>query len=461
MNKDECIFSKSLNEECGVFGVYNNKNASELAYYGLHSLQHRGQEACGIVSSDTNKLYRYKGEGLVHKVFGADIMKSLVGTHAIGHVRYSTTGGGGIENVQPYLFHHSNGDFSLAHNGNIVNSKELKRELELKGSLFQSSSDTEILAHLLMEQGSEITLDSIKYAVSRLEGAFAFLILTSDKMYIIRDKNGLRPVSISTFNDSYIVSSETCAFDVVGSTYLRDVKPAEIVTITKEDIQSDFYTCDTKLKICAMEYIYFSRPDSSIHDLNVHTSRKEAGKVLYQESHVEADIVIGVPDSSISAAIGYSEASGIPYEIGLVKSKYIGRTFIQPSQELRDRGVRMKLSAVSSIVKDKRVILLDDSIVRGTTMKRIISMLKKAGATEVHVRIASPPIKHPCFYGVDTSTYEELIGARHTIQEIQEIIKADSLYYISEKGLCKSCTDQVCLACFNKDYPTELFSNLK
>lgn len=454
---------KGLHEECGVFGVYNVSNASQAIYFGLHSLQHRGQEGCGIVVLDDEKnLKRVKGEGLVNEVFTTGKLASMPGNTGIGHVRYATTGGGGIENVQPFLFRHHSGDFALAHNGNLVNSKELKRWLEDKGSIFQSTSDSEILAHLLIKEHPESNrMEVIKEALSLVEGSFAFLILTKDRLYACRDKYGLRPLCIGKLNDGYVVASETCALDIVGATYLRDVNPGEVISIGKDGIISTDYSKWKRNYMCAMEYIYFSRPDSDIANINVHAFRKDSGKELYKEAPVEADIVIGVPDSSLSAAIGYAEESKIPYEMGLVKNKYVGRSFIQPNQEMRDRVVRMKLSPVKSIINGKRVVLIDDSIVRGTTSKRIIKLLRDAGAKEIHVRIASPQIISPCFYGVDISTYEELISAHHTIEEVREKIGADSLAFLSIDALYKAAKrNQLCTACFSAKYPTELYSSI-
>lgn len=457
------IFDKNLHEECGVFGVYANHNASDLVYYGLHSLQHRGQEACGIISNDSENFYIQKGLGLVTEVFNEQNVAKLKGLNAIGHVRYSTAGGGGLENVQPMYFRHHTGNFALAHNGNIVNSNELKKYLEDSGSIFQSTSDSEILAHLIKKEKRDSNrVLAIANALNMLEGAFAFLILTNDKLYCCRDKYGLRPLSIAKLNGGYVVSSETCAFEVVGATYIRDIEPGEIIIIDKDGLHSYFFSQYQRHKMCAMEYIYFARPDSDIEGCNVHTFRKESGKLLYKQHPIKADIVIGVPDSSLSAAIGFAEASGIPYEMGLVKNKYIGRTFIQPSQELRERGVKMKLSAVTSIIKGKKVVLIDDSIVRGTTSKRIVKMLKEAGALEVHVYIASPPITSPCFYGVDISTYDELISAHKTIDEVKEIIGADSLVFLDENKLYEAAKrSELCTACFCGKYPTALYQSYK
>ena len=455
-----------LHEECGVFGVWGVPNAVEVTYYGLHSLQHRGQEGCGIVTvNEEEQLRRVKGLGLVTEVFNNDNLSTLKGDMAIGHVRYSTAGGGGIENVQPFMFRHNSGDFALAHNGNLVNSDQLRRYLEDRGSLFQSTSDSEILAHLIKKNPNERKMPRIypiMEALNMIEGAFAFVVMTQRRIYACRDKYGLRPLSLGKLGDGYVVSSETCAFSTIGAEFIRDIEPGEIVTIDHHGIRSRRYSEYQRHAMCAMEYIYFARPDSDIESMNVHTFRKESGKLLFKESPADADIVVGVPDSSLSAAMGYAEASGLPYEMGLIKNKYIGRTFIQPSQEMRDKGVKMKLSPVMSIVSGKRVVLIDDSIVRGTTSLRIVRMLREAGATEVHVRIASPMIKFPCFYGVDISTYDELLCARRTLEEARQKIEADSLAFLSESALYEAGKrSDLCLACFSGVYPTALYSSLE
>ncbi len=455
-----------IHEECGVFGIYGIPDAANLVYYGLHALQHRGQEGCGIVAcGDDSCLRRVKGQGLVTEVFNEDKIKSLPGSMAIGHVRYSTTGASTIENVQPFLFHHNTGDFALAHNGNLVNSQQLRQYLEDRGSLFQSSSDSEILAHLIRKDTQDRKkprIFAIKDALNMIEGAFAFLIMTQHRIYACRDKHGLRPLSIGRLGEGYVISSETCAFDVIGAEFIRDVEPGEIVTIDHQGIRSNRYSDFRHHFMCAMEYIYFSRPDSDIECCNVHNFRKYTGKLLFEEAPADADIVVGVPDSSLSAAMGYAEAAGLPYEMGLIKNKYIGRTFIQPSQEMREKGVKMKISAVKTIVNGKRVVLIDDSLVRGTTSKRIVKMLREAGAREVHLRIASPPITRPCFYGVDISTYDELICAHKSLEEVRNILNVDSLAFLSEKALFEAGhRSELCLACFNGNYPTYLYQSIE
>ena len=460
----ELVQDRELHEECGVFGIFGVPDAASLTYYGLHALQHRGQEGAGIVAVDNGTFRRIKGNGLVTEVFNEEKLATLRGDMAIGHVRFRAVTGGGIENVQPFLFRHNSGDFAMAHNGNIVNSKLLRDYLENKGSLFQSSSDSEILAHLIKKETrfrDRPRIFAIIDALNMLEGAFAFLIMTANRIYACRDKYGLRPLSIGRLGDGWVVSSETCAFDVLGAEFVRDVAPGEIVTIDHQGLRSRDYSMYKRCEMCAMEYIYFARPDSDIEGCNVHAYRKESGRLLFQEAPAEADIVVGVPDSSLSAAMGYAEASGLPYEMGLIKNKYIGRTFIQPTQELREKGVRMKLSAVRTIVRGKRVVLVDDSIVRGTTSRRIVTMLKEAGATEVHVRIASPPMTNPCFYGVDTSTYDELISARKNVEGVREEIGADSLSFLSPEALLKAGNrKELCMACFTGHYPTALYQPL-
>ena len=460
MNSEE----KILHEECGVFGVYGSSDAANLCYYGLHALQHRGQEGCGIVSANSDGQLKYvKGPGLVNTVFNEEKLSRLEGNIAVGQVLYTNAGGGEVtENIQPIVFHHRTGDFAISYNGKLVNADRLRKYLEDKGSLFLTSSDCELLANLIKKDAAQAHVDrihSIMEALNMVEGAFAFLIMTGKRIYACRDKHGLKPLSLGRLKDgSWVVASETCAFEVVGAEYIRDVEPGEIISIDHHGIRSNHFSSFKHHNMCSMEYIYFARPDSDIDGCNVHAFRKVSGKLLHKEAPADADIVIGVPDSSLSAAIGYAEASGIPYEMGLVKSKYVARTFIQPSQSMREKGVRMKLSAVRSIVGGKRVVMVDDSIVRGTTSKRIVRLLKEAGATEVHVRIASPAMRFPCYYGVDTSTYEELISAQKSVEEVREYIEADSLAFLSTEALMLSgerC--EMCMACFDGKYPTDLY----
>ena len=392
---------KGLNEECGVFGVFGADHASQLTYMGLHALQHRGQEGAGIVTSNHERLFQHRDRGLLSKVFADPAELDLLqGDRAIGHVRYGTAGRNSVENVQPFLFRFHDGDTALAHNGNLVNSVSLKRELEDEGAVFQSDSDTEILIHLIRRYIKEDGfIPALKKSLNRVKGGFAFLLLQKDRLIAALDPNGFRPLCIGQMdNGAYVITSETCALDIVGAKFVRDVQPGELLIIDKDGLHEDRYTEDTQLAVCSMEYIYFARPDSIIHGVTVHTARKRMGKLLAQEHPIDGDIVIGVPNSSLSAASGYAEEIGLPYEMGLVKSQYVARTFIQPTQELRERSVQMKLAAVRGVVEGKRVIVVDDSIVRGTTSKQLVQMLRRAGAKEVHMVIASPPFKFPCFY---------------------------------------------------------------
>ncbi|WP_026023018.1 amidophosphoribosyltransferase [Paenisporosarcina sp. TG20] len=455
---------RGLNEECGIFGIWGDSNAAQITYYGLHALQHRGQEGAGIVVSDGGALQAVKGEGLVNEVFTEGKLDHLQGNGAIGHVRYATAGGRGIENVQPLLFRSSTGSLAIAHNGNLVNATSLKRHLERQGSIFQSSSDTEVLAHLIKKSGYATFEQRAKNALSLLKGAFAVVMMTEDEMTIALDPNGLRPLSIGKLGDAWVVASETCAFDIIGAEYIRSVEPGEFLIINDEGMRAERFAPPAKRAICTMEYVYFSRPDSDIDGINIHMARKRLGKELASEVEIEADVVTGVPDSSISAAIGFSEATGIPYELGLIKNRYVGRTFIQPSQDLRERGVKMKLSPVRQVVNGKRVVMVDDSIVRGTTSRRIVTLLKEAGATEVHVVISSPPIKNPCFYGIDISSSEELIASKNSVEEMRVLIGADSLTFLSVEGTVRAIgrTEEGpeaghCLACFTNSYPTDIY----
>lgn len=456
---------KGLNEECGVFGVWGHQDAAQITYYGLHSLQHRGQEGTGIVVTDGEALNIHKGLGLVTEVFSHGELETLSGKASIGHVRYSTAGGGGLANTQPLLFNSQTGSLALAHNGNLVNADQLKAELEAQGSIFQSTSDTEVFAHLIRRSGDLPIEQRLVTALKRVEGAFAFMMMTENQLMVALDPHGMRPLSIGRIGEAYVFASETCAFDVVGATYEREVEPGELIIIDDNGLRSLRFADEIHRTICSMEYVYFARPDSNVDKINVHRARKSLGKQLAIESPVEADVITGVPDSSISAAIGFAEQTGIPYELGLIKNRYVGRTFIQPSQELREQGVKMKLSAVRGVVEGKRVVMIDDSIVRGTTSRRIVNLLREAGAKEVHVRISSPPISNPCFYGIDTSSTSELIAAKKTVEQIRAEIGADSLAYLSVEGLLtgigrnsNQLNNGQCLACFTGEYPTDLYN---
>ncbi|MFC7393494.1 amidophosphoribosyltransferase [Scopulibacillus cellulosilyticus] len=455
---------RGLKEECGVFAIWGHEQAAQLTYYGLHSLQHRGQEGAGIAVTDGQMVHDHKGLGLVNDVFTPEQLEQLKGYAAIGHVRYSTQGGKDYVNVQPLVFRSQTDTLSLAHNGNLVNAHALKSQLEAQGSIFQTTSDTEVLAHLIKRGGPLSFVNNVKYALSMIKGAYAFVILHENQLLAALDPNGLRPLSLGRLGEAWVLASETCAFDLIGATYVRDVEPGELIIIDETGMRSERFSSSVQRAICSMEYIYFSRPDSNLEGINVHAARKNLGIQLAKEAPVDADVVTGVPDSSISAAIGYAEESGIPYELGLIKNRYVGRTFIQPSQELREQGVKMKLSPVRGIVEGKKVVMIDDSIVRGTTSRRIVRMLKEAGAEEVHVRISSPPIAHPCFYGIDISSKDELIAANHSVEEMRELIEADSLTFLSVEGMVKAIGRDSsmnhcgqCLACFTGKYPTEIY----
>lgn len=455
-----------INEECGIFGVFGSNDAQYLTYFGLHSLQHRGQEGAGIVSNNEGMLRGHRDLGLLSQVFDdPENLNSLSGNSAIGHVRYSTAGENKIENVQPLLFDFTDEQIALAHNGNLTNATTLKSQLEMLGDIFKSSSDSEILMHLIRHSSKKDFEDKLKDALKQIKGGFAYILLTADKLFIALDSNGFRPLSIGKLsNGGYVVASETCALNAVEAEFVRDVKPGELITISKKGMKIDNWTKDVNLAICSMEYIYFARPDSNILGVNVHLARKRMGMNLANEKPVDADIVIGVPNSSLSAVNGYVEASGIPYEMGLIKNQYMGREFIQPNQELREKSVRQKLAAVKSVVDGKRVVLVDDSIVRGTTCAYIVHLLKKAGATEVHLRVASPPFKYPSFYGIDIQNSRELLAAHKTNEEMREQFGADSLEFLSEQGLVSAIGLKnnltyggLDLSYFNGDYPTPLF----
>lgn len=459
----EGLFDK-LKEECGVFGVYRHPEAASLSYYGLHALQHRGEESAGMCVSDGNEFHYHRGMGLVKEVFTKDLMATLTGDISIGHVRYSTSGDSKLTNAQPLVFKYRDGDLAVATNGNIVNAPEIRKELEQSGSIFQTTSDTEVIAHLIARSSKDL-VEAAKDAFRRIVGGYAFLIMTNDRLLVASDPHGLRPLTMGKLGDAYIFASETCALETIGAELIRDIEPGEMLILDENGLHEDRFEEQTHRKaLCAMEYIYFARPDSDMNGSNQHAARKRMGSRMALESFVDADVVTGVPDSSISAAIGYAEQTGIPYELGMIKNKYTGRTFIQPSQELREQGVKMKLSAVRRVVEGKRVVMIDDSIVRGTTSRRIVNMLRDAGATEVHVRITSPPFKNPCFYGIDTPNRDELIASSRSVEEICREINADSLSFLSPEGLIASIQGNhqdeykggLCLACFDNDYPTTL-----
>ena len=428
---------EDIHEECGIFGVWGHPDAARLTYFGLHALQHRGQEGAGIVSNDDGHLIGHRGLGLLTQVFSDEHeIERLKGDKAIGHVRYATSGSGSVDNIQPFLFRFHDGDVALGHNGNLTNCVSLRRRLEDEGAIFHSNSDTEVLMHLIRRSNAPTFMDKLKEALNKVHGGFAYLLMTEHAMIGALDPNGFRPLSLGRMkNGAYVLASETCALDIVGAEFVRDIGPGEIIVVDDDGYHMDRYTTNTQLAICSMEYIYFARPDSNIYGVNVHSARKRMGAILAKESPAPADMVIAVPNSSLSAASGFSETSGLPNEMGLIKNQYVARTFIQPTQEL---GVRMKLSAVRGVVKGKSVAVIDDSIVRGTTSRRIVQLLREAGAREVHMRISSPPLKYPCFYGIDIQTTKELIAAKKSVEEIREYIGADSLAFLSLDGLVEA-----------------------
>jgi amidophosphoribosyltransferase len=467
------VLTKSWKDECGVFGIWNHAEAARLAYLGLYAMQHRGQESAGIVALEQTpegaQHNIYKALGLVSDIFNEENLSKLKGQSSIGHVRYSTTGGNKIFNAQPLTSDLLSGPLALAHNGNIVNSSILKEALQREGAIFQATNDTEVLLHLLARNPSNDLVFALKESLKNLVGAFSFVILSHNKLLAVRDPLGFRPLVLGQIKNnekiSYVVASETCAFDLIGAQYVREIAPGEILEISSEGLASQYFASEEasegvrKTAQCVFEHVYFARPDSVVFGRSVYGSRKKFGEQLALESPVDADVVIPVPDSGVPSAIGFSQKSGIPFEFGIIRNHYIGRTFIQPAQSIRDIGVKIKLNPQPDVLKGKRVVVIDDSLVRGTTSQKIISLIRQAGATEVHLRVASPPTTGPCFYGVDTPQKSELIASQNSIEDIRKYIGADSLAYLSESGMwsaLKSGPESFCAACFNGDYPTSL-----
>ncbi|ARJ52028.1 amidophosphoribosyltransferase [Staphylococcus lutrae] len=453
---------RGLNEECGIFGIWNHPHAAYLTYMALHSLQHRGQEGAGIVCSNGKQLFGARGMGLLTEAISEEQLHSLQSyPNAIGHVRYATTGASEISNVQPFLFKHSKGDLGLAHNGNLTNAHQIRLAIEAMGGIFQTTSDSEVLAHLLIKGKSSQIKTNQKAALNQVKGAFSCVILNENQLTVTRDQCGVRPLMLGKVDGAYCVASETCAFTAIGAEYIRDIEPGELITFSNDnDVDYDMYSHDIDHRMCAMEYIYFARPDSEFNKHSIYNVRKALGRKLAEEMGVDADIVIGVPDSSLQAAKGFSEQTGIPNEQGLLKNRYIGRTFITPDQSVRERQVRMKHAPIRDVIEGKRVVVIDDSIVRGTTSKYIVKALKMAGAKEVHMGISSPPLKDPCYYGIDVSTHAELMAAQHSVDEIRQMIGADSLTYLSVEGMHEVFrahgSKGECNACFTGQYPIEI-----
>src|ERR1700723_768155 len=466
------LTSDKFRDECGVVAIHAHPEAEKLAYLGLHALQHREQESAGIVTSDGERLRQHKSMGLVADIFTNPVLASLRGILAIGHTRYSTAGDSALLNAQPIMVQSNKGTIAIAHNGNLVNAASIRARLEGQGSIFQTNSDTEVLVHLIALSREETLPDAIADGLRRVDGAFSLVMISRDRIFAARDPRGFRPLAMgripaltSDKKDTIVFASETCAFDLLGATYLRDVKPGELVIVGPEGIRCLFYSPSPTQSSCILEHVYFSRPDSLVFGRSVDQSRDAMGRQLAREAPVDADVVVPVPDSGNTAAIGYAAESGIPVRLGLIRNHYIGRTFIEPQQSVRDFGVKLKLNAVHGLLEGKRVILVDDSIVRGTTSRKIVRMIRNAGAKEVHMRISCPPTISPCFYGVDTPSKKDLIAANKTVEEICEFIEADSLAYLSLVGLTHSCTKgepaaglspgSFCTACYTGDYPTQ------
>jgi amidophosphoribosyltransferase len=453
-------------EECGVVGVHGHSEASKLVYLGLHALQHRGQESAGIASSDFNTLYNIKAMGLVADIFTEDVLGRLPGSLAIGHTRYSTTGDSALLNAQPIRVECNKGMIAVAHNGNLVNARAVRQQLEKNGAIFQTTSDTEVVVHLIAQSREQTLVEALADALRRLEGAFSLVLLTRDRIFAARDPQGFRPLSMAFLQNpanhserSVVFASETCAFDLIGAKYERDVRPGELVVAGAEGVHSRFYAPERKQSSCIFEHVYFSRPDSVIFGRSVQESREALGRQLAREAPVAADIVVPVPDSGVTAALGFAAESGIPFRFGLIRNHYVGRTFIEPEQRVRDFGVKLKLNPVRHLLAGNRVVLIDDSIVRGTTSRKIVRMVRDAGAKEVHMRVSCPPTISPCFYGVDTPLKKDLIAANKTVHEIAEFIGADSLSYLSLEGMKKACGENekttYCTACYTGKYPTD------
>ncbi|HYR43761.1 MAG TPA: amidophosphoribosyltransferase [Terriglobia bacterium] len=443
---------------CGIFGIANHAEASQMTYLGLYALQHRGQESTGISSSDGHQVYTHKSMGYVADVFSEEVISKLKGWNAIGHTRYSTAGDSNEGNAQPIVVKCTHGTVALVHNGNLINALSLREGLEQQGAIFQSTSDSEVILHLLARSEADTLLDALAETIAQVQGAFSLLLLTEDALIGVRDANGFRPLNLGAVNGSYVLASETCAFDLIGATYVREVEPGEIVFIRGGELKSVKALSAPRLSKCIFEHVYFSRPDSIVFGRAVQTSRDLMGRILAEESPVDADLVVPIPDSGVTAAIGYSQQSGIPFAFGLIRNHYVGRTFIEPKTRIRNLGVKVKLNPVKDLLAGKRVVLIDDSIVRGTTSRKIVKMVRAAGAKEVHMRISCPPTISPCFYGIDTPTKKELIASSHTVDEICKYIEADSLGYLSLPGLIRAVGgngNEFCTACYTSQYPID------
>ena len=447
-------------DECGVFGVLDHVEAANLTYLGLYALQHRGQESTGIVSTDGTNFNNHRGMGLVSDVYQKEDIAKLEGRNAIGHVRYSTAGDLGLRNCQPFMYQYAHGGIAMCHNGNIVNAEALRKGLEKDGSIFQSTSDTEVIIHLLAKSDASSTRERLTDAVRQLEGGFSVLLMTETRLFGVRDLNGIRPLVLGKLDGSWVMASETCAFDLVGADFVRDVEAGELVVVDPDGTLRSYFPFENPaIKFCVFEYVYFARPDSTLEGINVYQARHNIGVELAKESYVDADMVIPVPDSGVPPAMGFALEAGIPFQMGLIRNHYVGRTFIEPKQSIRNFGVKLKLNPNRDMIAGKRVILVDDSIVRGTTSRKIVEMVRAAGAAEIHMRISSPPTKHSCFYGINTPTSEELMANQMNLDEMCKAIGADSLAFVSNDGLFKAIgkpREQHCDACFSGDYPVAI-----
>jgi amidophosphoribosyltransferase len=467
------IIDDKFHDECGVFAVYGDREAAKLAYLGLYAQQHRGQESAGIVSSNGKKIFPHKGMGQVAEVFSEEILKGLQGSLAIGHTRYSTAGDTVLLNAQPLTVALNKGLVSIGHNGNLTNARHLRRSLEAAGSIFQTSSDTEVILHLIARSKQPTFEEALAESLLQVEGSYSLVLLFEEKIYAVRDPHGFRPLSIGFLaktetvdpdappgkDVAYVFASETCAFDLIGAQYLGEVQPGEMVRVDAEGLHRSRFAPEGPKAFCIFEHVYFSRPDSQVFNRSVQQSRENLGRTLAREAPADADMVVPVPDSGVAAAIGYAAESGLPFKFGLIRNHYVGRTFIEPEQHIRDFGVKLKLNPVRSLLEGQRVVLVDDSLVRGTTSRKIVRIMRQAGAREVHVRISCPPTVAPCFYGIDTPTQKELIASSHSVDQIREYIGADSLAYVSLEGLREAVGDnerEFCTACYTGNYPTKL-----
>ena len=459
MNQLIQVDDDHFHDHCGVFGIFGHPEAAKLAYLGIYALQHRGQESAGIAAADGLEVRNHRALGLVQEIFTPEVIARLPGSAAIGHTRYSTAGDTTLINAQPIMIDCNKGKLALGHNGNLTNALELRRKLEHRGSIFQTTSDTEVIVHLVARSAARNLPGAFADALGQVEGAYSLLVLTRDEMYAIRDPRGFRPLVLGRLDGAWVAASETCAFDLIDAEYVREIEPGEMVRISRSGVESIHFAPEKQHQYCIFEHVYFSRPDSIVFGRPINQSREQLGRLLAREHPADADVVTPVPDSGVPAAVGYAAESGIPFRMGLIRNHYVGRTFIEPEQSIRDFGVKLKLNPVRRMLEGQRVVLVDDSIVRGTTSRKIVRLVREAGATEVHVRISCPPTISPCYYGVDTPRRDELIAAQQSVEEIRKFLGADSLGYLSLESLRAAVDDKdhkFCTACYTGSYPTEL-----